>query len=133
MQNLLKLILNLYTSSDINKKTDLKGQNKIIDIVKRLNATKYINAIGGKELYEKDTFKKARNQIILILGTELSAYKQFKNNFVPNLSIIDVMMFNSVDEIKKMLNTFKLGELTKRKYEMFVNNFIKSGDLSWQK
>ena len=34
--------------------------------------------------------------------------KQFNNEFVPALSIIDVMMFNSVPEIQKMLNEYEL-------------------------
>ena len=33
-------------------------------------------------------------------------YPQFNNEFVPNLSIIDVMMFNSPEEIKKMLGDY---------------------------
>jgi len=94
-------------SSDIIKNTNLKAQDKIIDIAQRVNTTKYINAIGGKELYNKDTFKEVGIELFF-LETELIEYKQFKNDFVPYLSIIDLMMFNSVDEIKKMLNTYKL-------------------------
>ena len=30
-------------------------------------------------------------------------YKQYENDFIPDLSIIDVMMFNSKEDIKKML------------------------------
>ena len=35
-------------------------------------------------------------------------YQQFKNDFVPNLSIIDILMFNSPDAIKEMLNEYEL-------------------------
>ena len=35
-------------------------------------------------------------------------YPQFGEEFVPNLSIIDVMMFNSVPEIQDMLNRYTL-------------------------
>ena len=105
--NFLEIETEFIYSSNINKNTDLKAQDKIIDIAQRLNATKYINAIGGKELYNKDKFKESEIELFF-LETELSEYKQFKNDFVPYLSIIDIMMFNSVSEIKKMLNTFKL-------------------------
>ena len=37
-------------------------------------------------------------------------YRQFGDAFEPNLSIIDVMMFNPVEEIKKMLCDFELIE-----------------------
>ena len=39
---------------------------------------------------------------------ELIEYKQFKNEFIPYLSIIDIMMFNSKKDIQNMLNIYKL-------------------------
>lgn len=94
-------------SSNIEKDNTLKAQDKVIDICKNLNAKKYINAIGGQELYSKEIFKQNRIELNF-LKTELVEYKQFKNDFVPYLSIIDILMFNSKDEIKKMLNRFEL-------------------------
>ena len=94
-------------SSEIQKNNDLKGQDKIIDINKILNSSKYINAIGGQNLYETKVFKK-ENLELNFLDTEIIEYKQFKNEFVPLLSIIDVIMFNSKDEIKGMLERFEL-------------------------
>ena len=35
-------------------------------------------------------------------------YPQFKNEFVPNLSIIDVMMFNSPENIRRLLSSYEL-------------------------
>ncbi len=35
-------------------------------------------------------------------------YKQFNNEFVPWLSIIDVMMFNSKEQIQEYLNKYTL-------------------------
>ncbi len=35
-------------------------------------------------------------------------YSQFNDNFIPNLSILDVMMFNDKDTIKDMLHRYKL-------------------------
>lgn len=72
-----------------------------------LKADKYINAIGGQELYNKEIFKE--NGIELnFLKTELVEYKQFKNDFVPYLSIIDILMLNSKDEIREMLKRYEL-------------------------
>ena len=94
-------------SSEINKDNLLKGQEKILYICKILNATNYINAIGGQELYDKEIFK--QNNIELnFLKTEIVEYKQLKNEFVPYLSVLDVMMFNSVEEINLMLDKFEL-------------------------
>ncbi len=94
-------------SSEIEKNNEHRAQEKIIEICHKLRANQYINAIGGQELYEKEEFVK--NGIILnfIKMNEIQ-YKQFYNNFVPNLSIIDIMMFNSPKTIKAMLNEYKL-------------------------
>ena len=94
-------------SSSIIKDNKLKGTDKILEICEKLNATEYYNAIGGIELYSFDIFRK--NGIILsFLKTNEITYQQFNNEFVSNLSIIDVMMFNSKDKIKEMLDDFTL-------------------------
>ena len=94
-------------SSEIEKDNTLKGQEKILQICKILGVTNYINTIGGQELYDKDIFK--QNNIELhFLKTEAIEYKQFKNDFAPYLSILDVMMFNPIEEINVMLNKFEL-------------------------
>lgn len=94
-------------SHDIEKDNHLRFDNRIMDICKVLKADKYINAIGGKELYDKDKFQKQGIQLSF-LETNFITYKEFENDFIPNLSIIDVMMFNSKDEIKELLNRYEL-------------------------
>ena len=41
---------------------------------------------------------------------DMVKYKQFKEPFVENLSVIDVMMFNSVEEIGGLLKQYELNE-----------------------
>ena len=97
----------LILSSSFEKHTELKGKDKVISICKQLGADEYINAIGGQELYDKKEF--AENGIRLnFLQANLREYRQLKNEFVSGLSIIDIMMFNSKEEIKEMLNDFNL-------------------------
>jgi hypothetical protein len=94
-------------SSNIEKNNQLKGKDRVIEICKKTNASVYINAIGGMDLYEKDEF--LQKKIILhFIKTNIVEYNQFIDNFIPGLSIIDIMMFNSPDEIKKMLNQYEL-------------------------
>lgn len=105
--NYLNIQTTLLYSSDIRKEESKKGQDKIMDICLVLGATQYINASGGQELYDKEKF--ALNGMSLsFLQPEVSQYKQFENEFVPSLSIIDVMMFNSSEEVNKMLDNYKL-------------------------
>ncbi|MFR1676221.1 MAG: WbqC family protein, partial [Fusobacterium sp.] len=63
--------------------------------------------IGGQELYSFEEFK--NNGIELkFLKTEEIIYKQFTNEFIPNLSILDVMMFNSKEKVKEFLENYTL-------------------------
>ena len=90
------------------KKGDgLKASDKILDICKRQGADIYINAIGGVELYDKYEFTK--NGIDLkFLKPDITPYKQYYNEFIGSLSIIDVMMFNSPEDINVMMDHFEL-------------------------
>lgn len=94
-------------SSNINKNNELKAEEKVIDIVKNLGGTTYINAIGGQELYDAQEFKKNGIDLYFI-RTKRFEYPQFKNEFVANLSIIDIMMFNSPEKIQELLNEYEL-------------------------
>jgi len=96
-------------SSDLNKDGKLHGQDRVIDIVEVLGGDHYINPIGGTELYDKQVFSD-RNIKLNFIQTDFSrcSYDQFDKSFVPGLSIIDVLMFNSVEKIKEMLIHYDL-------------------------
>ncbi len=94
-------------SSDLNKDNSLKGQDKVIHICNLLQASEYYNAIGGQELYSYDCFEK-NNIILSFLDSNLKEYTQLGNEFVPGLSIVDIMMFNSKETCKELLNDYSL-------------------------
>lgn len=103
----LQINTEIILSSDIKKNNELKAQEKVMAICKELGATLYLNAIGGQELYSKDKF--AENGMTLnFIKTRPIIYSQYKNQFIPWLSIIDVLMFNSPDVIHKMLYNYDL-------------------------
>lgn len=94
------------TSENYNNKTK-SGQERVLDICGIEKASQYINPIGGIELYSKKTFKE--NGIVLnFIKSKPIIYTQFDNDFSPWLSIIDVLMFNSVSEANKMVNQYEL-------------------------
>jgi len=103
----LGLNTKLIKSSCINKTTTLKAESKVLDICLRLKARAYINAIGGMALYNKENFLAKKIKLKFIKMKDIK-YKQYKNNFIPNLSIIDLMMFNSKSEISQMLKEYSL-------------------------
>jgi hypothetical protein len=82
-------------------------QDRVIKTVKKLGGDTYINFIGGLQLYDFDVFRKHRLTLKFHKISDIN-YRQFGDTFVPLLSIIDVLMFNSVDEIRKRLNCFSL-------------------------
>jgi hypothetical protein len=95
-------------SSTINiDHEELKGQDKVLKICKELGATGYINAIGGTNLYDKEAFSDTGIKLNFIKPDSIE-YDQFSHKHVAWLSIIDIMMFNNVSEIKKMLTKFTL-------------------------
>lgn len=98
-----KLIL----SSDIEKDNSLKGEYKVYEICKKLSATEYYNSVGGMELYSKDEFAKRNIKLSFPKMNDIQ-YQQFNNDFVPNLSIVDVMMFNSQERVQELLLEYKL-------------------------
>lgn len=99
----------LVVSSDVDIDPSLKAQNKVIAICKKLGADTYVNPSGGRELYSRSDFNSAGIEL-LFLNSKASAYRQLENEFVPSLSIIDVMMFNSPAALEKMLTEFELIE-----------------------
>ena len=103
----LEIDTKLILSSTLEKDNSLRGKEKVKYICHQLGADTYYNAIGGQELYEKDDFK-ADGIDLHFVKTELSPYPQLKNDFVPGLSIIDVLMFNSVETIKYLLKDYSL-------------------------
>lgn len=85
----------------------LSSQTRILDICTQENASQYINLSGGTALYAKSDFLDKGIELQFI-QTEKIVYTQFNANFVPNLSIIDILMFNEVSKIKEFLNQYKV-------------------------
>ncbi|MDC1150362.1 WbqC family protein [Gammaproteobacteria bacterium] len=97
----------IIVSSSIDIDHSLKGQEKVLAINNALNASRYINPVGGTSLYEYDVFNKA-NIELNFLKSSIVPYNQFGGDFISHLSIIDIMMFNNKEDIKKMLTKFQL-------------------------
>ena len=105
--NYIGINTKIIQSSEIDFDNSLKNQDKVIAICNALNAKSYINPIGGIELYDKEQFNK-NGTVLSFIKSKPIHYSQFDNDFIPWLSIIDVMMFNSLEEIKQMLNQYEL-------------------------
>lgn len=105
--DLLHINTKLIVSSSLNINHSLKNTNKVLEICRELGADTYYNAIGGQKLYDKMEFM-GKGIDLKFIKTDVIKYKQFNDCFVPNLSIVDVLMFNSVDEVNMMLDKYTL-------------------------
>lgn len=86
---------------------NLKGQDKILEICTQEEATEYINPIGGLNIYNYESFRQKQLSLLFIKSNPI-VYSQFSNEFIPWLSIIDVMMFNQKDTITSLLSEYTL-------------------------
>ena len=91
-------------SSSIEIDHSLKGQDKVIALCMATGARTYVNAIGGMELYSKEVFRASGIDLKFIKAKPFT-YRQSGDEFIPWLSIIDVMMFNPLDVIRDCIES----------------------------
>lgn len=86
------------------KHANIQGgrQDRLIGICKEEKADSYINPVGGADLYNAEDFKN-NGLDLLFLTADLSPYNQRGKEFVPGLSIVDVMMHLNAEEILTLL------------------------------
>lgn len=94
-------------SSELDYDRSASAEHKIIQICRALGSRSYINSIGGKKLYTKAFFA-AQGCELSFIQMKAVEYDQDTPDFVPNLSIIDVLMRCSKDEIRELLNSYVL-------------------------
>ena len=103
----LGITTELVISSSLDVSSTLKGQDRVIATCKALGASDYFNPVGGTSLYTKSDFVAAGIDLHFQRVRPYS-YPQFKHEFVPHLSIIDVVMFNGVTGTKQLLGEMEL-------------------------
>ena len=104
---LLKITTPFYLSSEIDKQNDFSGEERVININQIMGSRVYINPAGGVKLYNKEYFLKTGVELKFLI-TENYYYKQFGIEFITDLSIIDILMFNSIESANKLLNKYYL-------------------------
>ncbi len=92
-------------TSDIPGNCSLRLEKRIYDFCKAHGADEYVNAIGGQELYHFDEFRQQGIKL-RFFNSGHPQYKQFGDTFVGQLSILDAIMFNSQEELGRMLKQY---------------------------
>lgn len=98
----------IVTSSSIGDFSKYRGKDKVIELCKKIKADRYVNAISGMSLYDKDEFLSAGLDLKFVKSA-LAPYKQDKDVFEPGLSIIDMIF--SISEETLLLQQMKNFEL----------------------
>lgn len=86
----LGIATRMVRSSQLDRDRSLGGQSAVIDICRRLDATCYLNAIGGVELYDPASFEADGIELRFIRSAP-EPYDQRVAEYVPNLSILDLL------------------------------------------
>lgn len=103
----LEIATPIVVSSSVGIDHRLRSEQKVIAICQAEGAGRYVNFIGGRDLYSAEAFAAAGIELRFIQSRPIS-YQQFDHPFVPALSILDVLMFNSTATVRRMIGDYEL-------------------------
>jgi len=103
----LELTTTFVDTSTTYGNADLKGEDRVLSICAAEGANVYVNVPGGRELYSRERFD-AQNVRLCFVQPRPIEYRQFGAPFVPWLSIVDVLMFNPLETVRRYLETYDL-------------------------
>ena len=94
--------------SEVSERWDCRAPELIRRTCEHFGITDYINPSGaGMSYYDKESFRRMGISLQFLRRDEDIRYKQFFDTFVPDLSIIDLMMFCSRDELHDLLKCYR--------------------------
>ncbi|MFC4700670.1 WbqC family protein [Glaciecola siphonariae] len=96
-----------YFASDLTFDDSGSATDTLCNITKALDACIYCNPIGGRSLYTKEDFLAQGIELRFCQKQDIS-YSQNSKAFVDNLSMIDVLMWNSPEQVKMLLQAYTL-------------------------
>ena len=102
----------IFSQMNLNLPDELPAGEWALEVARLLGAETYINAPGGRELFSPRQFSEAQIEL-QILEPRLTAYRQGRLEFIPGLSILDLLMWNSPAETLELVKHYELVSLTK--------------------
>jgi len=104
----LEINTKILQGSNVLSASELTGQDRVIEICKIFDADHYVNPIGGVDLYESALFNEQGIKLSFLQTSDKIKYHQWNDTFTSNLSIIDILMFNSKSEVISLLEAFSI-------------------------
>lgn len=105
----LNIETTIYRYNDIITKVEKAERGNLwgLSFCKAFGGDTYINAPGGVALYTLDDYINAGIKLGFIQH-RLLPYPQNNENFIPGLSIIDVLMYNGFEVTSNLINDFTI-------------------------
>ena len=94
--------ITVFSEMSLNIPSPKYSDEWALNICKSIGAKKYINAEGGRDFFDTKKYKD-NNVELYFVEQPLIPYEQLHNEFESGLSILDIMMFNSPQDIMSML------------------------------
>lgn len=106
---MLSINTNFLRFTDIETKVgnELSGGYWGLEFCKVTGADTYVNAPDGEGFYPVEAFRKSGVSMGFIQH-QLNPYSQGNKNFVPGLSIIDLLMFNGAEKTSEMVKEYTI-------------------------
>jgi hypothetical protein len=93
----------IFSQMNLPLPAELPAGEWALEVARLLKATTYINAPGGRELFSPQ---------LQILEPRLTAYRQGDSAFIPGLSILDLLMWNTPAETLELVTHYNIESLT---------------------
>lgn len=94
-------------TSEIEYDRSASARDRLINLCHKFGASCYINTPGGRALYNKEDFSNKGLELYFVESLSVE-YMQGRDGFVPNLSIIDMLMNCSPQEVVKQMERYEL-------------------------
>lgn len=94
-------------SSEITYDRSLPAADRLVSICRTLDSSDYVNSIGGQKLYSKYYFEGYGCSLSFLQMNDIQ-YPQGRHEFVPNLSMIDVLMWCDKHHAIRLLQQYTL-------------------------
>lgn len=92
-------------STDLTYDRGASPADRLIEMTKSFDDSVYVNSIGGQALYDKGYFD-TRGVELKFMKMKSVQYSQAECEFIPNLSMIDVLMWCEPKFVKKLLSEY---------------------------
>ena len=92
-------------SSSIPGTSSLRAEARVIAVCREVGAQTYLNPIGGTDLYQAADFA-AAGIALRFHSMRPVHYQQGSGPWVPNLSIVDLLMFLGTDGVRALLSQY---------------------------